>query len=81
MRCIMVGDVLSNCLNVPLLPRHKYTNDKESISGGAYRCKWKYTEIFINTVCYPFEKDHCRKAFESDLKSAKMLVEKYENIN
>lgn len=78
---IKIGDALSQLFNVLLLPRHKYTNANESISGRAYRCKWKYTEKFINTICHPFEKDHCRKAFESDLKRAKMLIEKYEDTD
>ena len=78
-RYIKVGDALSQLFNVLLLPRHRYTNANESISGRAYRCKWKYVEKVINCLSYPFEKDHCRKSFEKDLARAAQVSTNYSS--
>ena len=77
-RYIKVGDALSQLLNVLLLPKHKYTTANESISGRAYRCRWTRTQKLIDWIFSPFEKDHCRKAFESDLVRAKNLLHSEE---
>ena len=73
-RYIKVGDATSQLLNVLILPRHKYTNANESISGRCHRCGWKLAEKTINAVFYVFEKDHCRKAYIADVSRAKQLI-------
>ena len=71
---IKVGDAISQLFNVLLLPRHKYTNANESISGRCHRCGWKRAEKVINALFYVFEKDHCRNAYTADINSAKQLI-------
>lgn len=73
-RFIKVGDAVSQLLNVLLLPRHKDTDANESISGRSYRCGWDRARKVIDFVFSPFEKDHCRKAFESDVLRAEKLL-------
>ena len=73
-RYIKVGDAISQLLNVLLLPRHKYTNANESISGCCHRCGWKFTEKVINALFCVIEKDHRRKAYIADVSRAKQLV-------
>ena len=48
-RLIKVGYAISQLFNVLLLPRHKYTNANESVSGRCHRCGWKCAEKVINT--------------------------------
>ena len=80
-RYIKVGDAISQLFNVLLLPRHKYTNANESISGRCHRCGWKCAEKVINAIFYVFEKDHCRKAYIADVRRARSLIEEYERSN
>ena len=80
-RYIKIGDALSQLFNVMLLPRHKYTNANESISGRCHRCGWKWAEKVINALFYVFEKDHCRKAYIADVSRARSLIEEYERSN
>ena len=80
-RYIKVGDAISQLFNVLLLPRHKYTNANESISGRCHRCGWKRAEKVINALFYVFEKDHCRKAYIADVSRARRLIEEYERSN
>lgn len=69
---IRVGDALSQLLNVTFIPGD--TTPNESISGRAHRRGWKRTERFIDWLFSPFEKDHCRLAYENDVQRAKDLV-------
>ena len=80
-RYIKIGDALSQLFNVMLLPRHKYTNANESISGRCHRCGWKLAEKVINALFYVFEKDHCRKSYTADVSRARSLIEEYERSN
>ena len=80
-RYIKVGDAISQLFNVLLLPRHKYTNANESISGRCHRCGWKLAEKVINALFYVFEKEHCKKAYEADVSRARNLIEEYERSN
>ena len=74
-RLIAVGDALSQLLNVAFLTNLKDTTSNESTSGRAHRAGWKRTEKFIDWVASPFEKDHCRLAYENDVRRAEALVE------
>jgi len=76
---LKVGYAISQLFNVLLLPRHKYTNANESISGRCHRCGWKCAEKIINALFYVFEKEHCKKAYEADVSRAKQLVALTEN--
>ena len=80
-RYIKVGDAISQLFNVLLLPRHKYTNANESISGRCHRCGWRYAEKAINAIFYLFEKDHCKKAYIADVSRARSFIEEYERSN
>lgn len=71
----MIGDALSQLANVALLPMSRSTSANESISGRAHRCGWRRTEAFIDWLFSPFEKDHCRRAYEADLHRARKLLE------
>jgi hypothetical protein len=70
---IRVGDALSQLLNVTFIPGD--TTPNESISGRAHRRGWKRTEKFIDWLFSLLEKDHCRLAYENDVRRAEALVE------
>jgi hypothetical protein len=74
-RLIMVGDALSQLFNVAFLRNLKDTTSNESTSGRAHRAGWERTEKLINWLASPFEKDHCRLAYENDVRRAEALVE------
>ena len=74
-RLIKIGDALSQLLNVALLPRHRETTANESISGRAHRLGWRRVERFIDWLFSPWERDHCRKAHEADLRRARQLID------
>jgi hypothetical protein len=69
-RLIKIGDAISQLLNVSLLPNHENTTANESISGRSYRCGWKKTQKTIDFLFSPFEREHCKKAHESDIQRA-----------
>lgn len=73
-RLIKAGDALSQFCNVAFLPNHHQTNANESISGRAYRQKWTWVRASIDLIFSPFERNHCRKAYEADLKRAYELL-------
>ncbi len=73
-RLFKIGDALSQLANVALLPMHHETTANESISGRAYRCGWRRTEAVINWLFSPWEKDHCRQAYEADRLRAEMTL-------
>ena len=74
-RLIKIGDAFSQLLNVTFLPNHDDTTANESISGRAHRRGWVRTERFIDWLFSPFEKDHCRLAYEADVRRAIKLLE------
>lgn len=71
---IHVGDALSQLVNTVIL----FGEPNESISGRAYRLNhvrpWGYVETGINWLFSPFEKDHCKKAYDADYERAEQLV-------
>lgn len=74
-RLIKIGDALSQLVNVTFLPRHRETTANESISGRAHRLGWRRTERFIDWLFSPWERDHCRRAHEADLRRARQLID------
>jgi hypothetical protein len=70
----MIGDALSQLLNVMFLPRIDETTSNESISGRSYRQQWKYAQLIIDALFYPFEKEHCKKSHLADVQRAKDLL-------
>lgn len=70
-RLIRLGDAASQFFNVLIFngdPNH-------SISGDAYRFKRVRLQRFINWLFSPFEDEHCRRAYEHDVKKAFRLTE------
>ena len=70
-----IRDAFSQLLNVTFLPCHDQTNANESISGRCYRQGWTRAEKWINWLFSPWEKDHCREAYNLDVRRAKELLE------
>lgn len=75
-----VGDAISQLGNVLLMPRHTETTSDESISGRAHRMGWQI-ERWIDAVFAPFERDHCRKAYEADVIRARNLIEAHHRAS
>lgn len=73
---IRVGDALSQLLNVIFLNG----DANESISGRAYRERWRRTERTINWALSWLEDDHCYAAYLSDLERARELVGSTDKI-
>lgn len=71
---IHVGDAISQLVNVVFL----LGDPNESISGRSYRLRhkiqWKFARACIDTLMYPFEKQHCQKAYEADIQRAAVLL-------
>lgn len=78
-RLIEIGDALSQLFNVALLPNHKSTTANESISGRSHRCGWKTAERIIDFLFSPFEKQHCLKSHEADVRRAAQLLSSKKN--
>ena len=74
-RLIKIGDALSQLFNVALLPRHRETTANESISGRAHRMGWRRVERVIDMLFSPWERDHCRRAHDADLRRARELID------
>lgn len=74
-RLLMIGDALSQLVNVAFLPRIDETTANESISGRAYRQGWKRTEKAINWLFFLVESEHCKKSHEADIARAKSLID------
>lgn len=74
-RWIKIGDAFSQLVNVTLLPRHRETTANESISGRAHRMGWRRVEAAIDFIFLPWERDHCRRAYEADLRRARQLID------
>lgn len=69
-RHIRLGDALSQFFNVLLLggdPNH-------SISGDAYRYGREPLRQWIDAVFSPWERQHCRSAYENDVFKARELL-------
>lgn len=73
-RLIKIGDALSQLANVTFLPKHRETTANESISGRSYRMRWTRIEKIIDWFFYPWEKNHCKRAYEKDLERAQELL-------
>lgn len=67
-RLIKIGDALSQLMNVILLNGHP----NESLSGRAWRTKSKWYKV-IDLILW-FDKNHCKTAYENDVKYAKSLL-------
>ena len=65
---IRIGDALSQLCNVIFLNGHP----NESMSGRAWRTQSKWYKV-IDTILW-FDKDHCKMAYENDLKYAEQLL-------
>jgi hypothetical protein len=67
---IRLGDALSQFFNVLIFngdPNH-------SVSGDAYRFNRVWLVRILDTIFYPFERDHCRKAYLHDVQKAARLL-------
>lgn len=72
-RLIRIGDALSQLANVVL-----FNGDPNySVSGESYRKKRLRLRAFIDWLMSPFEDDHCRKAYENDVRKARELLEQH----
>jgi hypothetical protein len=74
---IRVGDALSQLVNVVFLFGK---NPNESISGRAYRLQdknkaWMYVRVTIDLLASVWEKEHCKLAYEGDVRRAKELLD------
>ena len=74
---IRVGDALSQLINVVFLWSK---NPNESISGRAYRLQgeskaWMYARVTIDLLASVWEKEHCKLAYEGDVRRAKELLD------
>lgn len=69
-RLIRLGDAASQFFNVLLLDG----DPNYSISGDAYRLKRHRLRWFIDALFAPWERDHCRLAYENDRWKAALLV-------
>lgn len=78
-RVIKILDAFSQLCNVanPFWP-HKTTTANESISGRAHRENRVILKRFINTLFF-FQEDHCKLAFDNDVKRAKELLSQYKD--
>jgi len=56
---------------------HTQTSSDESISGRAHRQGWAI-ERFIDLLFRPFEANHSRKSYESDVQRAISVLKNYE---
>jgi len=65
---IRVGDALSQLLNVLLFNGHP----NESISGRVFRTKSLWYSVI--DLLFFFDPQHCRTAYENDLKYAEQLI-------
>jgi hypothetical protein len=69
------GDALSQLLNVVVFLSE---NPNESLSGRSYRMRrnwfWGKMLIVIDLLFLPFQKEHCRKSHENDVKRASRLL-------
>jgi hypothetical protein len=74
---IRLGDAISQFFNVLLLNG----DPNYSISGESYRNDWRYAIKVIDFLFLPFEKEHCKKAFEHDVMKAKLLLAEMDEIN
>lgn len=74
---IRLGDAISQFFNVLLLNG----DPNYSISGESYRNRWRYAIKVIDFLFLPFEKDHCKKAFEHDVVKARLLIKEADEIN
>lgn len=66
---VRVGDAISQLLNTVFLNG----DPNESISGRAYRQGWRI-RVIIDAIFWPFETEHCKNAFDNDLRKARELV-------
>ena len=72
---LRVGDGLSQLINVVIFFGD---NPNESLSGRSYRMrrKWFWCKMLlvIDFLFLPFQKEHCRKSHENDVRRASILL-------
>lgn len=73
-RLIRLGDAFSQFLNVLIFGG----DSNHSISGDAYRFKRERLMRMLDWVFYPFESEHCRKAYFHDVAKAVKLIAEHE---
>ena len=75
---VRVGDATSQLLNIMVFLGD---NPNESVSGRCYRLRqhffWGKLKVVVDTLASPFEEDHCRVAYDGDLRRARLLVERH----
>lgn len=69
-RLVRLGDAISQALNVVLFNG----DSNHSISGDAYRYGREPLRQWIDAAFSPFERDHCRMAYENDVAKARELI-------
>ena len=76
-RLIRLGDALSQFFNVLI-----FNGDSNySISGEAYRKGRTNLRRVIDGLFSVFEKDHCRAAYENDVRKVRELVEEAGKVS
>lgn len=72
---LRVGDGLSQLANVVIFFGD---NPNESVSGRSFRQKhywfWGKMLLLIDFLFLPFQKEHCRKSHENDVRRASILL-------
>jgi len=76
-RLKMIGSALSQLGSVLFTWDVTTTNPNESISSRAYRLDTKL-KSFVNGIFF-WQKDHCKSAYDYDLKLAYNLIKQYED--
>lgn len=72
-RVLKVLVAISQLLNVAVMPGHIRSGPGETVSGRAHREVWRIRHV-INWIFF-WQEDHCRIAYQYDLKRAKQHAE------
>ena len=68
-------DAISQLFNVIIFDG----DANSSISGDSYKYNIKWRIKIIDSIFSPWQKDHCKSAYEKDVMLAYMLIEEHEN--
>lgn len=68
-------DAISQLLNVIIFDG----DANSSISGDSYKYNIKWRMKIIDFIFSPWQKDHCKGAYEKDVMLAYMLINEYES--
>ena len=78
---VRVGDLASQALNTVVF----MGTPDESTSGRSYRQgtlegnpRWQRAQRFIDWLFSPWEKEHCKKAYEGDIKRWEHRIERHK---